>query len=697
MDALKANAQALKDRGVLKDFAAANLDQKGKYFICPNCKSGTHKNGTPAFSIDPKGERWKCFACDKGGDVYDLAGIIFNTDEFLEQYDQVAYFAHNKTVDQFTPNGEWSYKPGWKKDGTPVEEPEKEKSSPTYAEGQVSHKRYIEEAQRLMRSLIEEPIPFDDDVEGLKYIRSRGFTDDEIIAFGFGYDPKASGAKDEHGNWCKPGRIIIPWKGNSYYHVDRSIDSSAKERKYTKPKADEVGAQPVAWKGALSGETCFVVEGLLDAYAVEAMGYHAAPLAGTGYEKVLQSISSNGYDGVLILLLDDDEPGKNAQDKAADMCASLGLTYIEESFSTHNIGIKDACEALGCGVRDEATAALKAMHDQAVLYAETVKEQQQREAWEALNMQDPAIIAADIFQCVGMEQPISTGFTSLDNVTNGGLRSGLVVLGATSSAGKTTLIVQVADQIAAQGKPVLFVTIEQSGREIVAKSLSRMMAQRGFKSIGLWEMADMKWRGRWPEDKTQALFDSMSDYMEQVTPNLVIMSAKEQPTVKQVEAAAYAIAKDRGASPVVFIDYLQLLAAPTEHSTDKQAADYNVSQLRRMARDLKTPVWVISSLNRTSYSGVIEMESFKESGGIEYGSDLLIGLQPYNMKEKMREGKSKSKDAQEARAKDLVNEYRTKAVRECELCILKNRNGYVPAHTLPFTYDAASSLFTEGV
>ena len=28
---------------------------------------------------------------------------------------------------------------------------------------------------------------------------------------------------------------------------------------------------------------------------------------------------------------------------------------------------------------------------------------------------------------------------------------------------------------------------------------------------------------------------------------------------------------------------------------------------------------------------------------------------------------------------------------------LKNRNGYVPAHTLPFTYDAASSLFTEGV
>ena len=687
MEALKENSAALKARGVLKDFAASNLDQKGKYFICPNCKSGTHKNGTPAFSIDPKGERWKCFACEKGGDVYDLAGIIFNTDDFLEQYDQVAYFAHDKTVDQFTTNGTWDYKPGWKVDGEPAEEPKKEEPAPNFTEGQVSHKRYIEDSRRRLES----------SPEAMEYLHSRGFTDDEIRRFSFGYDAEAGGAKDEHGNWCKPGRIVIPWKHQAgYYHVDRSVDPTAKERKYTKPKAEEVGAQPVGWSRALEGDTCFVVEGLLDAYAVEAMGYHAVPLAGTGYDKVLNSISNNGYDGVLVLMLDDDEPGKNAQAKAADMCATLKLVYIEDSFTAHNIEVKDACEALEL-YRDEATAALKAMHDNAMLYAETVKEQQQREAWEALNMQDPATIAGDIFNCVGIEQPISTGFPSLDNVTNGGLRSGLIVTGATSSAGKTTLIVQVADQIAAQGRPVLFCTIEQSGREIVAKSLSRMMAQRGFKSVGLWEMADTKWRNRWPMDKNQVLFDAMSDYMEQVAPNLVIMSAKEQPTVKQVEAAAYAIAHERGASPVVFIDYLQLLAAPNEHSTDKQAADYNVSQLRRMARDLKTPVWVISSLNRTSYSGVIEMESFKESGGIEYGSDLLIGLQPYNMKEKMREGKSKSKDSMEARAKDLVNEYRTKAVRECELCILKNRNGYVPAHTLPFTYDAASSLFTEGV
>lgn len=659
---LRGTLEAVNTTDNLREYCEAHLEKRGKdNFTCPCCGSGTGKNKTAAFYV--KQARWKCFSCGESGDLLDLIGIIENVSNFKEKLEIACSF-------------------------TRIAMPETDNKRPSFTEGQVSHKRYIEECKNRLHF----------SPEAMNYLEGRGFTDEEIVRFGFGYDPEAGGAKDANGNWCKPGRIIIPWKHQAgYYHVDRSIDPDAKQMKYSKPKSEEVGAQPVGWSKALEGETCFVVEGLLDAYAVEAMGFNAVPLAGTGYDKVLNSISTNGYGGTLVLLLDGDEPGKKAQAKAADMCAALELVYIEDSFEAHNLHVKDACEALELGYRSEATFALQAMHDAAVTYAETVKEQQQREAWEALNMQDPAEIAADIFNCIGMEKPISTGFTSLDNVTNGGLRSGLVVLGATSSAGKTTFIVQVADQIAAQGIPVLFVTIEQSGREIVAKSLSRMMAQRGYKSVGLWEMADAKWRNRWNEQKSQALFDSMSDYMEQVTPNLVVMAAKEQPTVKQVEAAAYAIAQDRGASPVVFIDYLQLLAPPTEHSTDKQTADYNVSQLRRMARDLKTPVWVISSLNRTSYSGVIEMESFKESGGIEYGSDLLIGLQPYNMKEKMREGRNKSKDAQEARAKDFVNEYRTKAVRECELCILKNRNGYVPANTLPFTYDAASSLFTEGV
>src|SRR5699024_3347714 len=53
------------------------------------------------------------------------------------------------------------------------------------------------------------------------------------------------------------------------------------------------------------------------------------------------------------------------------------------------------------------------------------------------------------------EPPIPTGFKQLDGILDGGIREGLHVLGAISSLGKTTLAMQIADQIAQYGEDVL--------------------------------------------------------------------------------------------------------------------------------------------------------------------------------------------------------------------------------------------------
>ncbi len=50
-------------------------------------------------------------------------------------------------------------------------------------------------------------------------------------------------------------------------------------------------------------------------------------------------------------------------------------------------------------------------------------------------------------------------------------------------------------------------------------------------------------------------------------------------------------------------------------------------ELKRISRDFKTPVIGISSFNRDNYNNAVSMQSFKESGAIEYSSDILIGLQ----------------------------------------------------------------------
>lgn len=68
---------------------------------------------------------------------------------------------------------------------------------------------------------------------------------------------------------------------------------------------------------------------------------------------------------------------------------------------------------------------------------------------------------------------ISTGFAKLDQVLDGGLYEGLHIVGAISSLGKTTLVLQIADQIAAAGNDVLVFSLEMARTQLMSKSISR--------------------------------------------------------------------------------------------------------------------------------------------------------------------------------------------------------------------------------
>jgi replicative DNA helicase len=103
--------------------------------------------------------------------------------------------------------------------------------------------------------------------------------------------------------------------------------------------------------------------------------------------------------------------------------------------------------------------------------------------------------------------------------------------------------------------------------------------------------------------------------------------------------------------------------------TDKQNTDKAVLELKRISRDYKTPIIAISSFNRNHYQKEVTMEAFKESGAIEYSSDVLIGLQ-------------------------LKSENEESTDREVELVILKNRNGK-RGSKLTYTYSPRFNYFKE--
>ena len=279
---------------------------------------------------------------------------------------------------------------------------------------------------------------------------------------------------------------------------------------------------------------------------------------------------------------------------------------------------------------------------------------------------------------------ISTGFPHLDEKIDGGLRAGLYVIGAISSLGKTSFCIQLADNIAKTGKPVLFVSLEMAREELTAKIISRLT----------YEISQGKGNGNRDAKTTikvlnthehkgytltaQATINEAIEELEARADKLVILEGVGDVTANRIKTKARQAEKVYGEAPVVIVDYLQILA-PEEgyRGTDKQATDKNVLELKRLSRDLNTPVIAISSFNRDNYNEPVGLSSFKESGAIEYTADVLLGIQLAGMD--YQKGEVEKSTKRRDRIKELRSTAeqngRTGKAQGLELKILKNRKG----------------------
>lgn len=257
---------------------------------------------------------------------------------------------------------------------------------------------------------------------------------------------------------------------------------------------------------------------------------------------------------------------------------------------------------------------------------------------------------------------MSTGIAGLDKALDGGLHAGLTVLGAVSSMGKTSLMLQMADTLAAAGRNVLFITIEMSRMELIAKSAVR----------GTRERARPLLDGRLPESKVRSL---ISAYRQKTGGRVELWEpdAPLTPAFLDEKVSAFCAQHE---SPVLFLDYLQLVAPARVGMTEKQTADAAVAMLKQLARRYDMPVMAASSLNREAYrpgSAEPGMSAFKESGSVEYSADLLLVL-------KYRT--------------DADRENKT-APRHLALTILKNRFG-ATGESVPLDYEPEKELFRDG-
>jgi replicative DNA helicase len=211
---------------------------------------------------------------------------------------------------------------------------------------------------------------------------------------------------------------------------------------------------------------------------------------------------------------------------------------------------------------------------------------------------------------------LATGFRDLDKITSGLHPGNMIVIAARPSMGKTSLAMNIAENVALdQGLPVGVFSLEMSSEELI----KRMLCSRAgvnLRAIQSGFIAD-----RHHQDLTGEASKLMKAklYLDD-TAGL---------TINQVRARARRM-KLQFDIKLVVIDYLQLMRAPSrraDQSRQVEIADIS-SGIKALAKELSIPVVVLSQLNRQPEQregGRPKLSDLRESGAIEQDADV-VGL-----------------------------------------------------------------------
>lgn len=653
------------------------LGRAKKGFICPLCGNGSKESGT-GMEVNKLAEdkedhpRYKCFACNKVyGDIIDLymlqTGINDMRKAKYELFERYGLFSFQGSENNQSMNPARAPVVATRPANnlTPVQSNgnfnavKKEKINESTSAGTPDYSKYYAQCHAQVTST--------------NYFLDRGLTPEIIEKFNLGYDPHFNTA-------------VIP------------VTASGYKARYLTPRDGQgkyfcKGAQGLYNIKALdqSFKPVFIVEGEIDCLSFLSCGAEALGLGSTANKRKLIDLitervsSKDSKLPAIFLALDNDKAGEETETELESELREIQLANPMEPFFFSRLrkelkreiygDCKDANELL---IKNPYQFRELARLTESRLYVErglvtSYETEYISERWKA----------RDIY---------ATGFSKLDRAIK--ITDGLYILGAISSLGKTTFALQIADHVAENGRDVIIFSLEMSRKELIDKSICRMIFSDWIKTQRTSDRERLKNEleiqtlnlGQISapnslnisEEKLAGLETKTSKYFSTIAKRTSIYESVGNVGVTEIAERVNKYVYYSGNKPLVIIDYLQLLAPVDPHFTDKQNTDKNVLELKRLSRELEIPIIAISSLNRANYNESINMSAFKESGAIEYSSDVLLGLQ-------LAGAGDKDFDVDMAKSQEP---------RQIELKILKNRRGKT-GDSINFEYYASRQFFRE--
>jgi replicative DNA helicase len=212
----------------------------------------------------------------------------------------------------------------------------------------------------------------------------------------------------------------------------------------------------------------------------------------------------------------------------------------------------------------------------------------------------------------------TTGYRKLDDRTSGLQPGHLVIIAARPGMGKTSLALNIAQNVAIMaGKPVIIFSLEMSREDLTMRMLSSQSSISAEKF-------------RFPKRMQDADWGPLSAAIDKLNNAPIFLDDTAGISVMEIRGKARRLRREMKRDlGLVVIDYLQLMRGGSRYDNREQEISDISRSLKALSKELKAPVIALSQLNREAEKRPDKrptMAELRESGSIEQDADMVMLL-----------------------------------------------------------------------
>jgi len=233
---------------------------------------------------------------------------------------------------------------------------------------------------------------------------------------------------------------------------------------------------------------------------------------------------------------------------------------------------------------------------------------------------------AEMHEAKGEEKfkGVPTGLHALDMRLSGLQPSDLVVIAARPGMGKTSLMLNIAQNAAIRfGKTIGIFSLEMSKEQLVDRLFAAMLG------VDSWKLQ----RGKMEESD----FQRMGPIMDELNKANIFIDDTVSASISELRAKARRLKMEHGLD-LIIVDYLQLMSTGNISYAGNRVQEISeISRsLKQLGRELHVPILAASQLSRAVESrpgNIPQLSDLRESGSIEQDADVVLMMYRKDMYE----------------------------------------------------------------